>query len=843
MTNTTTATVIEMVINAGVKTAAEIEAFVTGLGRNVTVSMVDEALTELTVAHTTKMTKAVKINLFARALEMDIDDEDFVADMESLRGPVTETVEVNGVVGQLSAAGETLVAETNQKEEDVKMMSEQEQINYRNQKALKNSAVLKKGAMTMDVKTRIGGLTNEVQAMLDGANNAKDEYFRSIGDFGVRVENIWFYAEKAEATREEVRAGKYVRHSEGTNKDGRKWEQTIIGEVTVRMPKDYAQIKFFNRKKPNPKNGKMGAVEWLDFNGYDAEGNRVAYDADFTKPRNNSRKPAEGKGYIVLPIKLGKDGKPRVNLPVDPDMNGGRPWPVFKTADVRYINTKNATRKDESMFVADNNSWFNAQVTAYIQVFTGEFVQQDVRNIHAISKLCTTCAHSVRLFQRDEVNGDLDTSRKSRSVLNPLSILELAQVGGNLPSVVCGLTQKFVDVEATLELNEAEQFEKTEYRDADGRIRYVGHNQVMIKGEAINKFDFRAQGTKGAAEDCVNYHGNTPKSEAKVAAERASLREQGKSDYVSPFYKELPQVERQFIQTLVMVEGKKIWVPKFPGEVEKPLAVRVKSAGLTVYGAPHVFKYADKGFVAPVMEEDVRHNDVMDKINQIFYAAFNMWKLDESQAEAIFELADNKPEGLTDSEDAKWDLAVYWLAQAIIRAQEREEARKYEAFAPHFFTTDDVVLQYENEDGTVTEEKAELTEIEVDWVMGETMSREDEIGYGLGYKDLLPTEFSRYLNDSALDYVYRVITNGERFVVVAGEEGDAKDVELAAGALQHMLQIELTQNYYVFADGQRRDASLVSNVKKDADPAAALANLNACDEVKDYIAELAGLNK
>jgi hypothetical protein len=729
------------------------------------------------------------------------------------------------------------VAETNQKEE-VQTMTEQEQVNYRNQKAINNSKHLEKGAFNEFNVSHTGGLSNEIQAMLDNVNNSKNEYFRSIGDFGVRVENIWFYAEKAEATREEIRSRKYVRHSEGVNKNGEKWEQTIIGEVTVRIPKDYMQIKFFNRKLPNPNTGRMGMVEWLDFNGYDAEGNRVAYDADFTKPRNNSMKPAEGKGYIVLPIKLGKDGKPRVNLPVDADKNGGRPWPVFKTADVRYINSKNARFKDESMYVADNNSWFNAQVTAYIQVFTGEFAQQDVRNIHAINKLCTTCAHSVRLFQRDEVNGDLDTSRKSRSVLNPLSILELAQVGSNLPSVVCGLSQKFVDVEATLALNEAEQFEKTDYRDAEGRIRYVGHNQILMKGEAINKFEFRAEGTRGAAEDCVHYHGNTPKSEGKVAAERASLREQGKSDYVSPFYKELPQVERQFVQTYVEVEGKKLWVPKFPGEVEKPLAVRVKSAGLTVYGAPHVFKYSDKGFVAPTMPEDVRHNDVMKKINQIFFAAFNMWKLDEAQAEAIFELADNKPEGLTDAENDKWDLAVYWLAQAIVRAQEREESKKIPAFAPYFFDTTNVVLEVEQEDGTVIEAPAHLEEIKVEWVMGETMDREDEIGYGMGYKDLMPTEFTRYLNDKAMDYVYRVIESGQRFVLVGD---DAKDVELATGALQHMLQIELTNNYYVFADGSRRDASLVSNVKRDADPKAALEALNVCDDVKFYIADLLGL--
>jgi hypothetical protein len=817
MTNTTTATVIEMVIASGVNTAAEIEAFVTGLGRNVTIGMLDEALTELTVAHTTRQTKAVKINLFARALEMDMDE--LVED---------------------SATGETLVAETKQ-EEEVQTMTEQEMINYRNKKALENSNHLSKGDVRMNTKTRIAGLSNEVQAMIDSANASKDEYFRSIGDFGVRVENIWFYAEKEEATREEIRNRKIVRRSAGVNANGTAWEQTIIGEVTVRIPKDYMQIKFFNRKLPNPNTGRMGMVEWLDMNGYDAEGNRVAYDADFTKPRNNSRKPAEGKGFLVLPIKLGKDNKPKVNLPMDADKNGGAPWPVFKTADVRYINSKNATRKDESMFVADNNAWFNAQVTAYIQVFTGEFAQQDYRNIHAINKLCTTCAHSVRLFQRDEVNGDLDTSRKSRAVLNPLSILELAQVGGNLPSVVCGLSQKFVDVEATLELNEAEQFEKTDYRDADGRIRYVGHNQVLIKGEAINKFDFRAQGTKGIAEDCGHYHGNTPKSEGKVAAERTTLREQGKSDYVSPFYKELPQVERQFIQTLTVVEGKKIWVPKFPGEVEKPLAVRVKSAGLTVYGAPHVFKYADKGFIAPMVEEDTRHNEVMAQINQIFFAAFNMWKLTEEQAEAVFELADNKPEGMTAHEDAKWDVAVYWLAQAIVRAQEREEARKFPAIAPFFFSTKDVKLAVEQEDGSVVEAPAHLEEIDVEWVMGETMSREDEIGYGLGYKDLMATEFTRYLNDRAMDYVYRVIENGERFVIVAGEEGDAKDVELATGALQQMLQIELTNNYYVFADGSRRDASLVSNIKKEADPKEALEVLNACEEVKAYIAELLGL--
>jgi hypothetical protein len=822
MTNTTTITnVIEMVINAGAKSAVEIESFITGLGRNVTISMLNAALDELMVVHTSRQTKAVKINLLSRAMEMNID----------------ELVE--------SAAGETPVAETNQKEEDVKMMSEQEQVKYQNQRAFDNSALLKKAGHTVIAKTRIAGLTNEVQAMLDGAETAKDEYFHSVGDFGVRVENIYFYPEEKEATKEEHRANKYVRTINGKNKDGKEWSTTFIGEVTVHVPEEYMQIKFFNKRKPNPNTGRMGMVDWLDFNGYDEEGNPIAYDADFTRPYNTSRMPAVGTGLLTLSIRLGKDGKPYVMLPVDPDKsgkNGGTPWPIFKTADVRYINTKNAKFKDESMYVSDNNVWFNAQVTAYIQVFTNEFEQEDVRNIHAIDKLCTTCSHSVRLFQRDEVNGDLDTSKKSRAIMNPLSILELAQVGGNLPQVVCAVSQKFVDVEPTLALNDAEQLEKTSYVDEEGHVRYVGHNQVFIGGRAINKFEFRANGTKPIAEGCVHYHGNVPKSEAKVAAERAALREAGKNDYVPPFYKEWAKVERQHIQTLVSVAGKNIWIPKFPGEVENPLSVRVKSAGLTVYGAKHVFEYFDKDFVPGTKAFDARHADVMNKINQIYFAAFNMWKLDDAQAEAIFEIADNKPEELTDEENRRWDAAVVALANAIIRAQEREEARRYPAFATHFFTTKKVNMLIESGmlkgKNAYLVRPAKLVEIDVEEVMGETMEREDEIGYGMGYKDLLPTEFTRYLNDRAMDYVYRVIENGERFVLV-GE--DNKDVELAAGALQHMVQIELTQNYYVFADGARRDASLVKNIKNDADPEAALEELKACDEVKGYIAELLGL--
>ena len=140
---------------------------------------------------------------------------------------------------------------------------------------------------------------------------------------------------------------------------------------------------------------------------------------------------------------------------------------------------------------------------------------------------------------------------------------------------------------------------------------------------------------------------------------------------------------------------------------------------------------------------------------------------------------------------------------------------------------------------------ANMVKLNITDVMGDTLFRAESgtLGWGLGYEDLNTTEFVRYLDESVIDYVYEVIMDGTEFCIVAepmdgDTEADAesarkkaeRDMELAAGALQEMLQREIN---YTFVRGVRRDAN----------PLEALLNLKVCDEVKGYIAEVAGLLK
>lgn len=845
MTNTTT--VIEMVIAAGVQSAMEIEAHITAQGKAITIPMLNDALNELAVAHTTKMTKATKINLLARAMEMDmvtciVCRAPFVTDVPDTTGnEVCQTCHTQAAQ-ERSAAVETTVAEEIKPVEVVVM----EEIKLaevvvaggltKKQKEA-NLRMLDKSAMTKGDKlfmTQSHGYENpNLVDMLNKVEAAKNTYIKNVGENAVQVLGIVFYPEKKDASREELRNRKYVH----TDKFGR----TFLGELTFQMPRDYAQIKVWNPNLPNSK-GKLGAPEFVPFHDVNL---------DLVKRPYNMRRPlSDGSGLVVLPIKEGKDGKPYVNLPVEVDRNvKGKFYEIFRTSDARFVKTKDLAidpdtkvpMADQPLFLSDNNTTLNAQLTAFIQVMTGEFTEELPENRHGFKESCDTCSNCVRLQTRDGVTDDIVTeSKKSRAVLESPDVMQLAQVGPFQPSRLCMVREEIMDIELVRTLNEATTFERTEYYDEEGALRYQTPNQVKIAGKVYSVAELTEKTLGTIATNCRNYLGNSAKSEHQLGKEKTELREKlgvngDTSVYINPFYRQRAKVGRQMIQTLVEVDGQEAWVNQYPGEVEAPYAFRVKGAGVTVYGTDEVMSVVDPTFIAKTEEFDARHADVMKKINQMFYAAFNLDKLDEKQAEMVFALADNKPADLTDAESVKWDKAVFWLGESIGWAMDREEVRKQSLFPQKFFAG--------VKEGT--------TELHVELVMGEKMNRQtifksmEEITGDAGadkdkkynanrndfihdvYDDLEASEFVRYLDDAALDYVYEAIVEGTDFSLVGGTDADKT---LAAAALQSMLQTEVN---YTFVRGVRRDV----------DAAAAIEALKVCDATKAYIAMVVKLTK
>jgi hypothetical protein len=200
--------------------------------------------------------------------------------------------------------------------------------------------------------------------------------------------------------------------------------------------------------------------------------------------------------------------------------------------------------------------------------------------------------------------------------------------------------------------------------------------------------------------------------------------------------------------------------------------------------------------------------------------------LNAAQVSYVNELASNKPADLTADETRRWDNAVQWYAQGIQQDLERQAAREIVPFTTMFHVG--------AKDG--------VQELHVEDIMGETMRRAEEgtIGYGLGYADLEAKEFTRYLDEVAMDYVWNVILDGTEYAIVGGTD---KDKELAAGALQEMVQRELTGNFVAFANGDYRDNSFATGIRRAEDPKAAHAALKVSDVVKTYLAQVTGLSK
>jgi hypothetical protein len=940
MTNTTIATAIEMVINAGITTAANIFAFVMDKNNGVTVPMLDEALVDMMVAFKKKDTKAVKADFFARALEMDLDDyvlpeseakyckdccgrvasldeygycAECVADqdkktaeqvawaderqstgvteiteewaaqdrvkralatktheefMKDLKASMSSNGQAQLEAALQSAAEDRPVAETKLKEEVamqdfslVKFMK-QEDLNY-----LSAERQFKKSLPTPSVAGRKDlGIYHEAAAhkdetalkdMLAEVNAQKDSYMDNLKRYEVVVDEVYFYAEDYKSATAEQRKNKEI-VKEIKLKTGN--IMRVVGDVTVIIPKGFMLVKQWNKNKVNSK-GELGAPDMVPFEGMDMNVAKKGF--------NMFIKPADGTGKLVLSIVEFVDAKTdevsplSVFLPTEKDEKTGEKYPCFHTADARFIKTKNADYVDQAMHLSDNNMNFNAMISAYVQMVAGEFMVANPENNHSSQKLC---GNLIRFMQKDGVSDDLHTeSKKTRYVQQQIDTTRLSRVGANQPSNWCPIHSFWVDGEVVEIFNEAEQFDRdTELMDENGNMRKPRFDEIMYGGRWMKKETIRESIVNKVCGACANYCGNYQKSQSQMNRDRdeafdklvkrkgkkaaMKAKEDGKI-FVSPFVRETAKAKAQAFQTLTLVEGKEEWVSQFPYQVVAKggdvLDMRVVGSGMMVYGSDDV--EFDAEYEVPVEEKDERHAEVMKLINHIWYASRNYSKLDAEQVKMVANIVANKPE-LTADEDRKWENAVHWFKEAIKRDFEAQARKEIVPFRIVFHIGPKKVKVRRATNITVNGRDAyavrmvDAPELHVEDIMGEAMERaaEGTLMWGLGYADLRPEEFTRYLDEVATTYVWNAILHGQEYAITGGTD---KDKELAAGALQSLLQRELTGNFVAFVNGDYRDNSFATGIRRSENPQAELDGFKLAPEIKKYLAEVCGLSK
>lgn len=743
-----------------------------------------------------------------------------------------------------SATGETLVAEQNKSEEAVTMTTVENVLkeinNENNMKALDKymEREAKKPTAHVNVPVSAGYENPAIGEMIAKVNAAKDLYLANIGEYGVIVEEIEFYPTEAQLVEDGLSKSE-IRRIKDSKKVVREYKlangniMRFVGETTVRLPEGFAQIKVWDKNAINKK-GTRGASVFVDFVGVDLN--------TTTRPYNMFKtKLAAGSGLVALSIFEFEDENGAVSplqsgLPTEKGRDGNR-YPIFQTADIRYAKTKDAVEADEPMYHRDNNAQFDAQLSAFIQFYVSEFVQANADNHPGFEK--RHCTNMIQFQTRDGIMDDEHmASKKSRVILEQPDVMQLAQVGAMQPSRYCSVNDSWLDEEVVLMINEVDKQDRegVEGYDEDGEYRFQRHDEIKIAGNLVKRNTVIDSAVESKCSACPFYCGNTPKTEAQIAKEK----DESDGKWVSPYYREAAKAKAQAVQTLVTMNGVDVWVTQYPYEMldvaDDIKAIRIKSGALTVYGSPNVIEMIDPEYKVPVEEFDARRAEVAKLINQIYYASRYYDKLTEAQHEIILNM--EMPEDVTEAEEKRWNKAVAQYVMSIGWATERAAARNIEPFYQSFFagvTTKKAVFFTPNFESkgamkvVLNRPVFGMKEIHVEEVMADTLYRAEtgQLGWGLGYDDLTPTDFVRYLDESAIEFVYDVILDDVEYAIVGGT---AKDKELVAGALQVMLQREINNTW-------------MYGVRRDEKPLDALLELKVSPTVKAYIAEVLGLFK
>lgn len=456
-----------------------------------------------------------------------------------------------------------------------------------------------------------------------------NQRFMDLGEYQVVVTGIeWFMDDNGN-----VRPDRYGRY----------------GALYVQLPAGYADVRFYDRNEKKS--------FWYDF-------------CDFSLNQFKSTfNPMDGSGELILAIKGNYfDGQLEVTLPKSKNENDPKkPYAKMKTRDIRF-----------GMPHTDNNFNLEAALSAYVR-FVGSLVTNDAgeyqfdaftqanpKNRHGIDEHCGTCKFNMYVPGYDGMD---ESEEGFKNTLNTSDTIEMVQWGQEIPRRFCMVHRELVDLEAVKEINELAAEEHTSYYDEEGNLRYVGPNEILIAGKAVNRYVALKQGTAERCNGCAFYHNNAAKTEQQVSKEKAEGKE-----YVSKYWSEQARAERMPIQTLVHNGKHEEWVNAYPGEVDNALDFRVYGiGGVVVYGSEEVQEYVnDMGglsFVGYTEEEDLLNGSAIKIINIVHATCNQFADLKPGTLDRVEKMIEVKPENLSPRVSKRWDGAVERLIKTIAENQ------------------------------------------------------------------------------------------------------------------------------------------------------------------------------
>lgn len=439
-----------------------------------------------------------------------------------------------------------------------------------------------------------------------------------------------------------------------------------------------------------------------------------------------------------------------------------------------------------------------APVNAYLQYYSGEFKQANPLNNNSFDK--SNCANKVYLGTVDGVSADLEDA-KSTSVFEQASIMELAEHGSRRPANYCTVKGGFLDTEAIVKLNEFDALDKEGglygFDSVTGEERFLRHGEVL-DGNITTPAEMVKRTIEDKCASCPFYCGQGVKTSSAVNKEK--LNSDG--GYVSPFYRSKFKASGQAL--LVQVSTGE-WVLADPYETEDAINIKMANRHVEVVGSDDVVANID---VLPLQteEEDVKANEIDKKISFVFYAAFNMQKLSDEQAQIVSDIIDEMEElGMNKYQTARFENALYWLEQASGWEEQKEEFASIEGVGDYFFT--------EPVEGSL--------EIALEDVASSVIFKVESntTPYDLGYGDYSPKDFVGQLDESVENIIFDILLVGEKVHVT----GEHELKELVVAALNHKLTEEVRW-------------TLLNGVRRSANPKAALEGLTIAQVFKDYIA-------